>query len=119
MPKNTENHANEIIYEFSDSQRTSITNKKGIPLFAAYGCALLERQTASGMYVYTGTNIATGKTEILSRRKNQLRPNDYKLLAAKIASSNIRGESRFSSESKAEARKPEPETKSKPETLPI
>ena len=98
MSKNINNHENEIIYELTDIQKRSINRKNGTPIFVAYDCALLERQTPSGMYVYTASNLSTGKTEILSRRKIQIQQSTYKDMVAKIASSNIKGESRFTAE---------------------
>ncbi|MDR1193508.1 MAG: hypothetical protein LBK98_04980, partial [Peptococcaceae bacterium] len=65
----------------------------GAFLFTAYGCVLSERQTPSGMYVYTAVNIATGKTAILSRREKKLAESGFLGLAAKISELPIRGDS--------------------------
>jgi len=59
----------------------------------AYGCAVLERQTPSGMYAYTAVNLSTGDKAVLSRRKVQLAEVSYTEMAAKIDTLPIRGES--------------------------
>lgn len=74
--------------------------KDGTLLFIAYGCALVEHQTASGMYVYTAINLKTGKKEILSRRKLALNENYFDSMAFKINKSSIRGNSRFTIDKK-------------------
>ena len=92
----TENnlHVSEIIYT-CPAEMPHAAQKHGKLLFAAYGCCLIERQTDSGMFVYTAVNTASGKAEILSRRKLQLSEDSYPDMAAKISASPIRGNSRF------------------------
>ena len=85
-------HASEIKYELPLNAAKRIPVRTGAVLFTAYGCALAERQTTSGMFVYTVINLTTGKSEILSRRKNQLSENGYKDMAAKISGLLIRGD---------------------------
>ena len=91
------NHVNEIFYDISDSQKRLVGNN-GSFLFAAYGCALLERQTDSGTYVYTAINLLRKSTMIISRRKQKLDETDFESMAAKIYGSAVCGESRFSVE---------------------
>jgi ATP-dependent DNA helicase DinG len=67
--------------------------KGGAFLFAAYGCALTERQTPGGTYVYTAVNVTTGKREILSHRKNKLNKAGFVGVAARINVSPVRGDS--------------------------
>jgi ATP-dependent DNA helicase DinG len=83
-------HANEIIYELPTNTPKRRLNG-GAFLFAAYGCALTERQTPSGMYIYTAINITTGKHVILSRRKVRLAESGHEGMAAKISALPIRG----------------------------
>jgi len=85
-------HESEITYELPLDAARRVPIHAGAVLFAAYGCALTERQTASGMYVYTAINLTTGKSEILSRRKKQLAEDGHKDMAAKISVSPIRGD---------------------------
>jgi len=85
-------HANEIIYEIP-----AITPERylsgGKFLFVTYGCAVLERQTPSGMYAYTAVNLSTGDKAVLSRRKVQLAEDSFAEMAVKIDALPIRGES--------------------------
>jgi ATP-dependent DNA helicase DinG len=83
-------HASEIIYKLPDGVPDRYLTG-GAFIFAAYGCALLERQTPGGMYVYTAANCTTGKTEILSHRKKKLDESNFADMAAKISASPIRG----------------------------
>ena len=69
--------------------------KHGKFLFSAYGCALMERRTDGGAYVYTAINLSSEKTEILSRRKAQLGEDAFIGMAARISTLPIRGNSRF------------------------
>ncbi len=92
-------HANEIIYT-CPAEMPCIAEKHGKFLFAAYGCCLIERQTDSGTFVYTAVNTASGKAEVLSRRKLQLSEDSYPDMAVKISASPIRGDSRFTIDKK-------------------
>jgi ATP-dependent DNA helicase DinG len=83
---------NEIIYELPRDAAQHFLYKKGSLVFAAYGCALTERQTPAGMHVYTATNYKTGASEIISRRKNRLEQDGHEKMAAKISTLSIRGD---------------------------
>ncbi len=65
----------------------------GRPLFTAYGCALLERETAKS-HVYTAVNLSNGRSETLCRRANPLDETKYADMAAKIRRLPIRGAGR-------------------------
>ena len=65
----------------------------GTPLFCAYGCALLERQTAKS-YVYTAVNLSNGRTEILRRRTRPLDKSMYAGMVEKMRASSVRGAGR-------------------------
>ena len=92
MSNAQERHMNEIIYELpANTPERYLTG--GEFLFVAYGCAVLERQTPSGMYVYVGVNLSTGEKETLSRRKIRITTNTYWEMVAKIHASPICGES--------------------------
>jgi len=97
VKNHVKNHANEITYEISDIQTRSIksVSNNGTFLFNAYGCALLERQTDSGMYAYTAVNLSTKKTVTLSRRKRKLDESAFEVMAEKIYESDVCGDSRF------------------------
>ena len=93
--KNTDehkNHVSEIIYNLPANTPERFLSGSTF-LFAAYNCALTERQTPSGMYVYTAICLTTGTKEILSRRKNQLAESGFEGMAAKIYALPIRGNS--------------------------
>ncbi|MCL1883946.1 MAG: ATP-dependent DNA helicase [Defluviitaleaceae bacterium] len=85
-------HMSEIIYEIPENtpERYLSTGKF---LFSAYGCAVLERQTPSGMYVYIAANLSSGEKIILSRRKVELSKDAYTEMTDKIYNSPIRGNS--------------------------
>ena len=88
--KDIARHESEIIYEIpANTPEKHLSGGKF--LFAAYECAILERQTPVGMYVYTGVNLSTGARLVLSRRKIQLSKEAYGELAAKIYASPICG----------------------------
>ena len=94
-------YTGEIIYNFpANVPERYLAN--GSFLFCAYGCVLTERQTPSGMYVYTATNLSTGRSEILSRRKNQLAGSiaAHTSMAEKINASPIRGDAVYTTEKK-------------------
>ncbi|MDL2238488.1 ATP-dependent DNA helicase [Christensenellaceae bacterium OttesenSCG-928-K19] len=65
----------------------------GRPLFAAYGCALLERRTAKS-YVYSAVNLSNGRTETLCRRTKPVDENMYANMAGRIRASSVRGAGR-------------------------
>jgi ATP-dependent DNA helicase DinG len=90
-------HADEISHtEPAEMPRSAI--KHGKFLFSTYGCALMERRTDGGAYVYTAVNLSSEKAEILSRRKAQLSEDAFIGMAARISTLSIRGDSRFSIE---------------------
>lgn len=66
----------------------------GAPLFAAYGCALLERRTAKN-YVYSAVNLSNGRTETLCRRTKHVDESMYAGMAVKIRASSVRGAGRY------------------------
>ena len=85
-------HLSEILYELpANTPERHLSAGKF--LFMAYGCALLERQTPAGMFVYTAVNLFTGDKVILSRRKIQLVNEAHADMAAKISALSIRGDS--------------------------
>ncbi len=90
-------HAGEIIYT-EPSEIPYGASKHGKFLFSAYGCALMERRTDGGAYVYTAVNLSSEKTEILSRRKLRLSEDAFVDMAARISTLSIRGDSRFTIE---------------------
>ena len=56
--KNEQNHhVSEIIYKLPKEMQDALPAKHGVIIFAAYGCVLTERQTPSGMYVYTAVSM--------------------------------------------------------------
>lgn len=85
-------HASEVIYELPPGVPARLLNG-GKFLFAAYGCALLERQTAKS-YVYGAVNLRDGKTETLCRKARPLATAAYMDMAAKLRTSSIRGAGR-------------------------
>lgn len=87
--KLNEIHSKEIMYKLPDDMPERYL-KDGIFLFAAYGCAITERRTPSGIYVYTAVNLTTGKSVTISRRKNKLDKSGFETLAAKISALPIR-----------------------------
>ena len=93
-PNESDLHASEIIYKLPDNTPARYL-ANGTFIFAAYGCALTERQTKSGMYVYTTINLTTGTSVILSRRKRKLDENGFPAMAAKISALPFRGKSRL------------------------
>ena len=92
---NTTTHISEITYELPQGTRHRLSPRDGTFLFTAYGCALLERQTDSGMYVYTAANLKTGRSQILSRRKVKLDRDKFESIADKINTSSVCGTGRF------------------------
>jgi len=62
----------EISREVPQDTQTRFFNG-GTPILYAFGCALLEREAETG-FVYTAVNLATGKSEVMSRRVTPLSP---------------------------------------------
>ena len=63
---------------------------EGKPLFCAFGCVLMEKETASA-YIYRAYNLETNKSALISRRKNQMGDADYEKAAAKMGTLPIAG----------------------------
>lgn len=61
-----------------------------VPLFTAYGCVLLERDTGK-TYIYTAVNIKTGQREVLARRTLPLTTSGVEIMAEKVRCSNVAG----------------------------
>lgn len=81
------------------TQQITYTLPPGVParylsgakyIFTAYGCALLERQTAKG-FVYYVVNLSDGRTEALGRTTKQLGKTSHAGLAEKTRVSSVRG----------------------------
>ncbi len=60
------------------------------PLFTAYGCVLVERDTGKS-YVYKAINLRTGVSEVISRRDFPLTTSGVEAMAEKIRKSSIAG----------------------------
>ena len=90
---NTPAHTSEIMTGLPPGTPARYTTS-GKPLFTAYGCALLERQTAKS-YVYTAVNLQNGRAEILCRRQRPLEENMYPAMAQRIRASSVRGAGRY------------------------
>ncbi|MEA5003849.1 MAG: hypothetical protein VB081_10155, partial [Christensenella sp.] len=67
----------------------------GKPIFTAYGCALLERQTTRS-HVYCAVNLTNGRKEILCRKHRPLDESEHLNAAAKIRALPIAGAGRSS-----------------------
>ena len=65
-----------------------------IPLFTAYGCVLIERDTGKS-YIYTAVNLKSGKREVISRRENPLTTSGVDAMVEKIRLSNVAGAGRI------------------------
>ena len=65
---------------------------KGEPLFIAYGCVLLERETEKG-YEYKAVNIVTGDAEVLSRDSEELTTSGVMDMLDKMRLSSVAGSS--------------------------
>lgn len=61
-----------------------------VPLFTAYGCVLLERDTGKA-YIYTAVNMKTGQREVLARRTLPLSTAGVEAMAEKIRLSTVTG----------------------------
>ncbi|MCL2053354.1 MAG: hypothetical protein FWG90_02780 [Oscillospiraceae bacterium] len=70
------------------------TFNEGEPIFSAFECALLERETVNG-FVYTLVNLRNGKMAILSRRSTPLSPSEVPAMVKRIKSSMLAGASRY------------------------
>ena len=68
---------------------------EGNPLFLAYGCILLERNTGKA-YVYKAVNLETRRSAQISRRVKQIDESKYEAIAAKIRTCGIAGAGRYS-----------------------
>lgn len=90
---NTPAHTNEITTGIPPGTPARYTTS-GKPLFTAYSCVLLERQTAKS-YVYSAVNLTNGKSEILCRRQKPLAESMYMAMAARIRASSVRGVGRY------------------------
>ena len=108
------NHKNEIVHYLKPEQKRAVPGKHGKFVFFAYGCALLERRTDSGMYVYTAANLNTGQVWIISRRTIQLAGSGFEGMAAKICQSEVSGGSRFLAEKVAGLQERKSDVASKP-----
>ena len=62
----------------------------GTPIFTAYGCALLEKQTAKS-HMYSAVNLTSGRTETLCRKLHPLEKSAYIAMAQKIKALPIAG----------------------------
>ena len=65
-----------------------------VPLFTAYGCVLLERDTGK-TYIYTAVNIKTRQREVLSRRATPLSTSGVEAMVEKIRLSHVAGAGRL------------------------
>ena len=97
MPDSAHNiHSREISYE-NLSAIPARHLSGGTPIFTAYGCALVERQTEKS-HIYTAVSLSNGKTETLSRRTRPLEKTAYAEMAAKIRSSSVAGPARLNAD---------------------
>jgi ATP-dependent DNA helicase DinG len=65
-----------------------------IPLFTAYGCVLMERDTGK-TYIYTAVNLKDGRREVISRRPTPLTTSGVNAMAEKIRLSCVAGAGRL------------------------
>jgi len=65
-----------------------------IPLFTAYGCVLLERDTGK-TYIYTAVNLKDGRREVISRRPTPLTTSGVNAMAEKIRMASVAGAGRL------------------------
>ncbi|MCL2517315.1 MAG: ATP-dependent DNA helicase [Oscillospiraceae bacterium] len=65
-----------------------------IPLFTAYGCVLMERDTGAS-YIYTAVNLKTGGREVIARRQTPLTTSGVTAMAEKIRLSGVAGAGRL------------------------
>ena len=83
----------EISRKIPDSLSKQILNDNE-PLFTAYGCVLLERDTGTD-FVYTAVNLENGRRKIISRQKTPLTTSKVDEMAEKIRLSKITGAGKF------------------------
>ena len=97
MPDSAHNiHSQEISYDNLSTIPARFL-ASGTPIFTAYGCALVERQTEKS-HIYTAVSLSNGKAETLSRRKRPLEKNAHAEMAAKIRSSSVAGPARLNAD---------------------
>jgi ATP-dependent DNA helicase DinG len=65
-----------------------------VPLFTAYGCVLMERDTGRS-YIYTAVNLKDGRREVISRRPTPLTMSGVEAMAEKIRLSKVAGAGRL------------------------
>ena len=65
-----------------------------VPLFTAYGCVLMERDTGK-TYIYTAVNLKDGRRETIGRRSTPLTTSGVEAMAEKIRLSNVAGAGRL------------------------
>jgi ATP-dependent DNA helicase DinG len=66
------------------------TSDNIVPLFTAYGCVLMERDTGRS-FIYTAVNLKNGKREVISRRQSPLLTSGVDAMVEKIRLSNVAG----------------------------
>jgi len=72
-------------------------SKETIPLFTAYGCVLLERDTGRS-YIYTAVNLTSGKRTVISRRSTPLTTSGVNAMAEIIRLSTVAGSGKLEAE---------------------
>ena len=86
---------NEILPKLSREVPLGVLGRhsnEGEPLFAAYGCVLLEREMY-GFYEHEAVNIVTGDSEVISRSTKQLTTSGVMDMLEKIRLSPVAGSS--------------------------
>lgn len=95
MPVTVTNiHAREISYDVPPDMPPRFL-ADGKPIFTAYGCALMERQTTKS-HVYCAVNLTSGRKAILFRKHRPLHDSEHLNAAAKIKVLPIAGAGRLS-----------------------
>ena len=89
----TSNIQREISRDIPNNIPIRFTNNS-VPLFTAYGCVLMERDTGRS-YIYTAVNLKDNRREVLSRRDNPLATSGVEAMAEKIRRSTVAGSGRF------------------------
>ncbi len=64
------------------------------PLFTAYGCVLMERDTGRS-YIYSAVNLTDGRREVIDRRTSPLTTSGAPTMAEKIRESGVAGAGRL------------------------
>ena len=90
------NLKNEISRELPKGAKLR-TFKDGEPLLYAFNCALLERD-AETTFIYTAVNLTSGKSEIISRRKNQLTTSGVDAIVERLRKSSVARAKRYETE---------------------